>query len=171
MAVYAGQVITAADTPKKPSYIVKASTESVTSSTTLQDDNDIVFSLDADKVYRIELRAAATGATGGAIKTAWAVTGGAAQLTQKCCIGAGVTATSVGDGGQVRTSWHAVTTAVSYGTDGSSTSAVTETFLVETTTAGTAGTIKLQWAQIASSGTATTLTTSTFAICEEVETA
>jgi hypothetical protein len=172
MAVYAGQVITAADAPAKPQYIVKASAENVTSSTTLQDDNDIVFSLDANKVYEVRLHASASGATAGDIKTAWAVTGGAAQLTLRECIGPGTAVTDVTASATIRVSRHSLTSSVSYGVDGTAvTSAIAERFLIETTTAGTAGTVKLQWAQNASSGTATTLSTSTYAVCEEVEAA
>ena len=168
--VNAGDLFRATDIPALTTYIIKAASEPLTSNTTLQDDDDIVWSLEASKVYKVELHAGDTGATGGDVKLAWAVTGGAAIFGTRSCIGP-ATATTDATDTNVRSTRQALTTAVPYGTDGTNTSSVRETFIIETTTAGTAGTLKLQWAQNASSGTATTLTTSTMCFLTEIEAA
>jgi hypothetical protein len=163
----AGQLVRASHYPKTR-VIKKAASESVTSSTTFQDDDDFTVSLEANRVYRIQVRLSVGGATAGDFKAQWVVTGGVAQYTARHCMGPGVSTTGAGDG-SVRSSVHNLSTSVTYGCDGSSNGAVFEDFLVETVVGAAAGTLTLQWAQSASSGTATTMTTSSFMVVEEVE--
>jgi hypothetical protein len=66
----------------------------------------------------------------------------------------------------VRASRHNLVTAVGYGLDGAATSAIHESFLVSTTTAGT---LTLQWAQVTANATATVLSTSSYMLVTEVE--
>lgn len=150
-------------------YIKKIATETITSSTTQQNDDDIAgIALAANKVYLVQFYGAFLAATGGDIATTWVVGGGAAQLTARTCIGPATTTTNVTDT-TMRAARHDFTTAVPYGGDGTRSTAIQETFLVETTTSGNAGTLTLQWAQGTSNGTGTQLTTSTFVVITEVE--
>lgn len=172
MPIVPGAIISAADALALPRTYVrkKAATQSVVSSTTLVDDADFLFDLAANKVYWVSAHLSATGATAADIKIAWAVTGGVAALGNRQATGPGATTTSAADGSSVRMSGaHGLTTALQYGTDGTNGSTIRENFLVETTTAGAVGTLKLQFAQQVSNATAAALTSASFVALTEVE--
>ena len=142
--------------------IIKDSNEQVTSSTAVQNDNDIIFSLQANSIYEIEFHGSAysTSATPD-IKLKWVVTGGASALTARVCMGLGTTETDHTNG-VMRCSRHTIATEVPYGVVAGATSCeIFEKFIVSTSTAGT---LTLQWAQNTSNATAVGLSTSTFAI-------
>ena len=167
-APLAGETVLASHYPKVR-VIKKAANESVTSSTTFQDDNDFSIDLDAGKTYRIETFLSVSGATAGDIKVAWVLTGGVAQLSARHCRGpavgpADVTATTIRDSVHNLT-----TTTISYGTDNATNSAIFEDFLVETTTANASGTLTMQWAQNGSSATSTTISASSYVVVTEVD--
>jgi hypothetical protein len=163
----AGELVRASNYPKVR-VIKKAANESVTSSTTVQNDDDFSVSLEAEKIYAIDLYLTVSGAAAGDYKGQWAVTGGVVGYTSKMCLGpesgtASVSATlvfarSVG-----------VTSPVTYGVDGTNNSMISEHFLAETTTAGTAGTLTLQWAQGTSSATATIVGSGSYMVITEVD--
>lgn len=73
----AGAKLTAAQMNQlTPVYVVKASTQSVTNSTTLVSDVDIIFTLAAGVVYEIDANLVMQASTTtGNIKTAWVATG------------------------------------------------------------------------------------------------
>ncbi|WP_460994257.1 hypothetical protein, partial [Staphylococcus aureus] len=62
-----------------------------------------------------------------------------------------------------------LTTSINYGTDGTNGAAVTEEFYVETTTAGTSGTLTLQGAQNGPSGTGTVMSSWSWLVITEVD--
>lgn len=169
-APLAGETVRTSHYPKVR-VIKKAATETLSSSTTLQDDDDFSVDLDADKTYQVELHVIATGAASpGDIKIAWAVTGGVAALTNRHSDGPAVGTTDATSSALMRASGaHGLTTAVAYGTDGTNGSKIVEDFLVETTTAGTSGTLTMQWAQNSSSATATGVNGSSFLVITEVD--
>lgn len=176
MPQYAGEIILATDIiPVR--YWKKTAQESVSASTTLQDDDDFVnIALAANRVYRVELYAFAFNTSTADIKIAWTIAGGAVQFSTRLCQGPSLNSTDVTGTaaaaitvGVVRSSVHNFTTAVSYGTDAAATSAIHEEGLIETTTSGLAGTVTVQWAQNASSVTATSLTAGSHLIITEVE--
>ncbi len=146
-------------------YVKKSSSESVTSSTTLQNDDDIVFNLPEPGVYNVIALLTIGGATAGDLKVAWAVSAGAAQLTTRRCIGPAIGTTAF-DNTSMRMTAHNLTTEVSYGTAEAATGVIREEFLVET--AGT-GTVQLRWAQRTSSATATVLSSNTYATIEKLK--
>lgn len=155
----AGQGLTAGQlAAMQPQYIVKPAQESVGSSTTLQDDDHLRSPLVAGAVYdvRFLLYAAGNGSTGpttpadqGRIKTAWSVPPGCTGL--KACMG------HVGpdrDSSLMRSSSHNFNTAVNYDLESTaSASAIIERSLL--TVGGTAGDLRLQWAQVNVGGTPT----------------
>lgn len=167
-APLAGETVRASHYPKVR-VIKKAANESVTSSTTFQDDADFTVTLDAGKTYKIETYLSVSGATAGDIKITWVLTGGVAQLSARHCKGpsvgtADVTATTMRD------SVHNLTTlTIAYGTDNTTNSSIFEDFLVETTTANASGTLTMQWAQNASSATATTISGSSYMVITEID--
>lgn len=148
----AGNVLTAAQLNGIQPYAVRAaSSQSVTSSTTLVDDNELQVTLPAGR-FLVRLFATFTGATAGDVKTAWSAGGTISGGSVKWVHGPATTTTSNADT-TVRHSAHGLSTAISYGVDGSGASAIIEELFVDAGASG--GLLKLQWAQNASSGTAT----------------
>jgi hypothetical protein len=157
----AGDIIDAGDVIV-PKFIAKAATESVTSSTTMQDDDDLFVDLPVG-VWRIQLWLTATGATGGDIKTTWTTTGTMSTIGRSC-LGPNVSTTSNLDGG-ILLGGFAISSTVNYGLSAAN-HAIHEDILIEVSVTGT---LQLQWAQVASSGTSTTLSTSSRMYITQVE--
>lgn len=141
--------------------VTKASPEDVTSSTTLQTDDELTYSVEAGRTYAVVAHLAVTGAAAGDIKVDWTVTGGLAQVTPRACFGPGInttdataTAAAANTVGVNRSSVHDLTTAVAYGLDGTATTAIREEFTVAATTTGV---LTMRWAQNSSSATKTTV--------------
>lgn len=151
MTVLAGQRIRASDFLRRR-YIRKGTTESVTSSTTVQDDDHLLVALPVG-TWEVEAFLAPTGVTGGDCRVVWSNTGTMTFLG-RFCRGPGAGATDILDGtftGNTR----AITSEIVYGTSSTSTQiAVYERILVEVTATGT---LQLRWAQGTSSGTATVM--------------
>lgn len=155
----AGETILAEDI-QIPGLIIKSAAESVTSSTTLQNDDDFNVDL-AVGLWRIELMAFVSGlssTTLGGISSAWTNTGTMNNLGRACFgLGFGSSDMSTTAGGnQIRSSAHSLATGVGYGGIGGSTMVVHEDLTLEVTVAGT---LQWQWAQRVSSGTATNVNT------------
>lgn len=167
MVQLAGEFILAEDiVPVR--YFRKTATESVTSSTTMQDDDDLAgIPLSPNKTYHVEFYGAAAGAVGGDIKIGWVLGGGAAQLTGRAVIAPQIGMTDITNTA-VRMARNNLGTVIAYGTEANP-GLIFEAFIIETTTSGLAGTLTMQWAQNASSATPTQLTTSTYLIVTEVE--
>lgn len=137
-------------------YVTKGSAESVTSSTTIQDDNDMQVTLGVG-TYRVEAFISATGAAAGDLKLQWNFAG-TASATYRSCVGPAVGSTDATSSALFRSSSHTLANAVTYGTDGTNTTAISEDLLLVVTVGGL---LKMQWAQNTSSATSTTLTVST----------
>lgn len=159
--VLAGALGRATDV-RVPTYITKAASESVTSSTTLQDDDHLFVTLTPGQWW-IELILTATGATAGDIKTAWANTGTITALGRSCW-GPQAGTTDVTNTAMVARA-ATLTASIPYGLE-TTTAAILEKLLLDVTVEGQ---LTLQWAQNASSGTATTLSTSSRMKIEKVE--
>lgn len=138
------------------STVQKTADESVTSSTTLQNDNHLLVSVLTSAQYEIIVRLAVNGGASGDFKMAWTMPAGVTG--QRFSAGPAVSsATSTADT-TVRASGltSSFTTEINYGVFSTGQlSFIEETLYV--VTAGTAGTVQLQWAQNASSATATTV--------------
>lgn len=160
----AGDPILATDI-KVPRFKNKSASESVTSSTVLQNDDDFVIALEAGKTYEVRLWLHVSGHTSaGDIKTAWATTG-TITSNGRSCIGPAEATTDVRDG-NARFTGHGLTTPVTYGCDATTTGVVKEELIVTCTVAGN---LTLQWAQGTSSATATTCSTASRIIVTELE--
>lgn len=143
-----------------PTKVQKAAPESVTSSVVIQADDHLTLTIPANRDYHVVMRLSATGAAAGDLRTAWATTGTATFATARSCIGLGTGSTDATNSGAQRATVSGFATEVTYGTDGSNSSAIMEEFVVSGGVSG--GTITLQWAQGTSSVTATTLSTNSW---------
>jgi hypothetical protein len=144
-----GDVLTASfcNTWFLPSVVVKPTSESVTSSTALQNDDHLLLPVAASAVYEFTCQLFFIAAPGGDIKWTWSVPAGSGITYQNlhneggsvglgnACLAYGDTDTPTAAGG------------------GSPTEAVRMTGNL--TTGGSTGNVQLRWAQNASSGTAT----------------
>lgn len=150
----AGQLIRASDVVRTE-YIYKPSAQSVTSSTTVANDVDLVVALDVGQ-WRVELIGNYTGIASGAgdIKTAWTFSGTLGSQFGRYGTGpdpgsTGATSTSISSTAR------ALATAIIYGTIDTPTAVFKEDLFLDVQVAGT---LQLQWAQGTSAATATNLT-------------
>lgn len=151
----AANVLTAAQlNALLPIYIVKGASESVTSSTTFQNDDELAIPMVAGRTYAVKCCLIVNGATAGDIKTAWTTSGTITLAGQRVVQGPGVSVVSAADTTAVMLMTSALTNTVTYGTDGALHNGIVEEFIVTCTVSGT---LTLQWAQATSSGTATTV--------------
>lgn len=134
-------------------YIRKASAESVTSSTTLQDDDDLTVALEPG-LYRATLALEVTANASGGIKVALATTATNSVLEGSVFLSAGAV-----------TNW-----TTGFGTTAGQTAAYAGAPVIIEVMFGLAdaGTVKLQWAQNASFATATTLETGSMMFIERI---
>jgi hypothetical protein len=144
-------------------YVRKTADQSVTSSTTLVDDNQLLLPVAANAVYELRMFIIYTAATAGDLSITFT---GPASATLDWNIG-GLSGTSATTPDGV-TWWGANTIGGNdsvNGGGGVNMAAHPQGILI---TAGTAGTFKLRWAQAASSGTATTVKTGSVMILQRV---
>jgi hypothetical protein len=137
-------------------FAYKTADESLTSSTTLQDDDHLLVPL-AVGTYVVQAAYRVSGAAAGDVKIGWAFSGTATGYREgvgpsvatadvlAAAVAQPVRAATAGTGSDFAT-------AVPYGVDGTNYSAVLESAVMVVTVAGT---LKVQWAQNASSATAT----------------
>lgn len=134
----------------------KTGTESVTSSTTLQDDDTLVVAVSANASYLVQQLMIYDGATGGDLKVGW--TAPASATFSWLHTGLASTAASFSDDG---TGAGDLTSAFTFGALGTGTNCGVM-FHGVLTTSGTAGNFQVQWAQGTSSGTATRVFSGSF---------
>lgn len=156
MATYptiaAGQRITAALLQSMlPMTAYKAAATDRASTTTMADDPDLTFTLEASAVYIVEFHLYLGSGSTGLPKTQWTVPSGATGL--KGVHGSASTATS-DDGISMRTGSHGFTTAVTYGYRSTGPTNLNHATEVGTVITSSAGTCAIQWAQSVSNATA-----------------
>lgn len=160
----AGAKVRASDI-KVPKLIVKAASESVSSSTVFQNDDDIAIPL-AVGTYVIDLFAIFSGAAAGDIKLTWSSTGTMASRHRSVDT-VSTSVTNTGDSANSRfTHIGTLSSTPAYGVDGSNNTRAHERLVVDVTVAGT---LTLQWAQQASNATATVMQSFTHVEVREVE--
>ncbi len=167
MAQAAGETILASDIVPVRVW-KKSASENRTSATMTNDADFVLIPLAANKTYSIRALygVTATSATGD-FACQYVLAGGAAQLTTKASLGPTLGTADVNNTSMLSNRAN-VTTSISFGVFTSGTAHAQQEFIVETTTAGTAGTITMQWANPGASGT-TTLASSTVWVVQEVE--
>jgi hypothetical protein len=138
----------------------KTADETVSASLTLQDDDHLTIALGVG-TYTVEALLIASGTAGSDIKVAWQFSGtatsyrsGMGPTVQSTSVISATAATTVGVN-RMASSTDAggtgITTATTYGVDGANWSMILEKGLLVVTVAGT---LKIQWAQVAASGSA-----------------
>lgn len=166
MPYYAGQFLDAAAlleiTNRLPRYVNKTGATTYTSQATLQNDPDLVASMEANSVYDVRVHAS-IGGTDGDLQTAWSVPTGATGSKQ--CFGPDA-ASADRTNTNVRASNHAFDTAVTYGVaSASALAAIIEVGRVVTTSAGT---FVFQSAQASSTGNPSNVGQNTYMIITKV---
>lgn len=154
MGLLAGERIKASDFTRAR-YIRKGTTESVTSSVVVQNDDQLLVALPVG-LWVVEAFLAATGVAAGDFRVVWTNTGTMSFLG-RFCRGNGTTTGDITDG-TFNGSTRSITSEVVYGVSSTTTQGcVFERILIDVTVAGT---LQLQWAQGTSNGTATVVNTS-----------
>lgn len=141
-------------------HIRKASTESVTSSAVLQNDNDLVFAIAANEVWVADYRLFVTGATTGDIQWDWSVPAGCSGTHGQHSL---LLATTASTSDIEANAEVALSTAGSAGIIAGETMVLISAVFVN---AGTAGNVQFRWAQQTSSGTATNVLANSYLIAE-----
>ncbi|MGY5127267.1 hypothetical protein [Streptomyces nigrescens] len=142
-----------------PSFVYKTTSTDRASTTTLADDPDLVGTFIAGDTYLVELHLLIGAGTTGLMNTAWKVPSGATGLKAvhgPSSVAAGTdTLTNAADNITARMGSHAFTTTITYGRRNANSNLL---YVIETgivTMGATTGLFALQWAQSASSATAT----------------
>src|SRR6266508_5877052 len=151
MSLAAGEFIRAADIRDAAGLFVrKAASESVTSSAVLQNDDQLFLAVEANTVYFVEGLILYDGATAGDMKVAWTLPAGATFRYRHTGPATGMAGTS-GD-----IDYREINEGDTLGL-GAAGAGTTLVLVVQgvLSIGATAGTFRLQWAQFASSGTAT----------------
>jgi hypothetical protein len=160
-----GQVLTASDvnTWFVPLAAIKTSNESVTSSTTLQNDDDLFVSVTSNSTYIVHCLINCDGASTGDIKIQF--TGPAGASFTGLCNGLAIGG-ATGSDDQVASI--DLATAKSFGLAGGA--GVTRPVNIHgnLVIAGTSGTFRLQWAQDTSDATATRVLTGSHLILQRI---
>jgi hypothetical protein len=137
-------------------FAYKTATQTVSASTTLVDDTHMTVALPAAGTYVVTAMFLASGTAAGDLKVAWAYTG---TLTNGYRGGQGPSSASTDalaatNAGTVRSAAagntaSTVTSSAPYGVDGTNFSCIQEAGVIIVSTTGT---LKVQWAQLAASG-------------------
>ncbi|WP_068925048.1 hypothetical protein [Planobispora rosea] len=156
----AGQTPNAADLNRylmQQAHVIKPGIESVTSSTTLQNDDHLFLNVSANTDYWVQAFIIYNGATGGDLQIGWsAPTGSTFDWVSDGLSTAATTSTD-----EVSRTAQGVTNAPSVGAVGSGNNCtVSPKGLLRV--GANSGTLRLRWAQSVSSGTATQVTTNSF---------
>jgi hypothetical protein len=140
----------------------KSSDESVTSSTTLQNDDDFTFSIGANEVWVVQLYLFTTGVDTGGLKHSWSLPSGGSFAFGN------ITWIQHNAGGAVSSS-SGKETSVGVVQDASSSTVVKAAIVTAILkNSSTSGTAVWQWAQHASNGTATTINADSTMIAHKV---
>lgn len=155
---YAGLTVRASDT--EVLWARKVADESVTASTTMQDDDALLVQVEANRVYEFDALIGYVGNTAGDVKVGftfpagascyWAGQGGSDGDSGYGGVGASRHSASFGDASGTATAFTGSTTALAILVKG---------MLV---VGGTPGVLRLQWAQNTSNATATTVKAGSF---------
>ena len=144
-----------------PKTVIKQTSENVSSSTTLQNDDELFVNLDPNSLFEIEanLIVYSSGSSLGDFKCAWTVTGDLEIVGYRHSKGPSVNTTNVLDT-VINTACRDIGTENIFGVDNTRYSSVQERFLMRCGDNG--GKLQLQWAQNTSNGIATQVTSGSY---------
>lgn len=150
--VYAGTKVTAAFLESMlPLDVVKAATETVTSSTTFQDDNELFVPVAANATYRFDILLLHSSGTTGKIKIQFTAPAGASTAWGVIGVNSAVTSSTVVTDLAMPSRVLSDTLVLGGGNLTGTTALISGSI----TTSSTAGNLTLQWAQNTSDGAAT----------------
>src|SRR5690606_12075457 len=150
--------LTAAVAFLAPTFVVKSTNESVSSSTTLQSDDELLVSLTANRTYEVSGVLRVSGSTSGDIKLAWTGPSGSTMYAVVHGLGAGGS-----DGGDDVIFLYEGPGTGTFGIFGTTTAPIRAVhYHGFIQLGGTSGTLQLVWAQGSSSGTATVVHSGSF---------
>jgi hypothetical protein len=163
----AAEVVTAAKLDKVSlDYVLKTADESVASSTTLQNDNHLAYTVGATGTYVFDLWLYCTSAANAAGDIKFGFT----FPTGTCHFSANGPDSALASGTVQSTQWQAITSATSgtsalgFGASTSTNALEIRGILIATAT----GTLQLQWAQLASNASASTILAGSHMITRQV---
>jgi len=158
-----GDVLTAADMNAwtVPLAAYRTTTQSVTSSTTLQNDNALSVAVAANAVYIVELALIYDADTAGDLKLGWTIPAGASITNVADSMLTGTAAATTDDQMTAGT-----TNPVAGGLGAGTNCGFVGKWLL--TISSTSGTLQLQWAQGTSSATATRLFAGSYLLAQRV---
>jgi hypothetical protein len=146
-----------------PPLAIKTATESVTSSTTLQDDDELTVTVEASTLYRFEMVLLYDGNQSGDLRFAFVAPSGTVQgAVHRLVTGATLAAAS-----ELSMGGGDLTTAVAAGTLGTGTTTALYAFGIAAIGV-TGGSLKLQWAQNTSSASATRVLANSYLLTQRV---
>jgi hypothetical protein len=150
--------------------VQKGSNESVTSSASVQNDNELLMPLPMYSVWDFELNLLSDAAAAGGFQGAFTVPAGA-SIAVWGGSGFGVAATTpTADTGAWSAAAAATTPTFQWGGSDDATRPYTLTTIKGTVTlAGTAGNLQFQWGQQTSNGTASTIRAGSWLVCERAK--
>lgn len=146
------ETITAAKLNKRlPIWVVKSANEAVTSSSTLQNDDELVVTLPANSRWRVEAVILASGTTNG-LKSDWTIPADATLVPLKQVLGPDSASTDRSNT-NVRLGAHAHDTVAEYGVDDGAAiwTTIREEFIVDMVSEGD---LQFRWAQVISNAVA-----------------
>jgi hypothetical protein len=171
MAVYptftAGQKLTAALlTSAQEQFVYKTADTVRTATTTMADDPDLAFTVEANGIYKVEFHIHYAAVSTEQFRTQWTVPSGASGL--RSAFGIDSTVSSATPSGIMRTGVHQYTSGATYGDRNNNTNqclAIEESVVTVSTTAGT---VALQWAQATSGATGTRVAAGSYGRCKRL---
>lgn len=141
----------------------KSSDESITSSTSLQNDDDLEFSIAANEEWLVTVYGFVDGMDTGGMKMGWTVPAGGSVINNLCM------ASGTYSGGSTVSSFSMNQTGTGFGVaTGTLADAAGFTLYTYVKNATNAGTVNYQWAQFNSNGTATTLQAGSTLIAQRI---
>jgi hypothetical protein len=146
--------------------LFKNSDQAYSNDTSLNDDTVLKFTAAANSVYRVELFAMISGASGGDVKVAWTVPAGSTGL--RSCLGPADTATTRNNT-TMQVGAHPFTSEIGYGlsaTEPTLPIGLQERFIL--TTAGTSGQVVFRHAQRTSNATQTIVRAASYMIVQKL---
>jgi len=153
-----------------PLFVYKSASEEVVSSTTLQNDDDLVIALKKNKVYKIDLfcSSRSSGSDIPNIKIQWTLGGTLTNIHGTCFNnGPGSTSSTAEQAENTQLRRTATNYSTVFGVLNTEAVSIRQTFFIDTGASG--GTLQMQWAQNTSNANGTDVEAGSFLIATEIK--
>lgn len=151
------------------SFVNKVANETVTSSTTTQNDDELFVALPQNGIFEVTLHLASNSSSATPdIRIEWDAGGDISLLSLRYCLSHSINTTNANDSSNVKIrAYDNLTDEVPYGMDGSNYSYVKENFIVQTLNDG--GTLQLKWAQWVSNANAVAVKPGSYIVVKQLQ--